>query len=79
MRDETYQDTELLAAATSCPMPDCGELALTYRSAEDDKRQRREMWEFTCPRCGLEFLVMEEDLLFRSARREWFWASTCSA
>lgn len=79
MRNEWSEDTELLAAGSSCPMPDCGELSLAYRPAEGASRNTQEGWEFTCPRCGVEFVVPEEELLFRSVRSEWLWAGIQSA
>ena len=79
MSHPSYEDGNTLAAATSCPMPDCGELSLAYHPAEVDSGRRQEIWEFTCPRCGVEFLALEGDLLFRSARKEWFWAGIYSA
>jgi len=29
-------------------------------------RDEGEPWEFTCPRCGIDFLVHEDGLVFRS-------------
>lgn len=74
MREEWVEDADLFAAGTNCPMADCGELALTFRTADESGKDAREPWEFTCPRCGVEFLALEEDLLFRSIRKEWLWA-----
>lgn len=79
MREEWGEDTELFAAGTNCPMPDCGELALTYRAADSTGKSAREPWEFTCPRCGIEFFALEEDLLFRSIRKDWFWTGIHAA
>lgn len=79
MTYEWNEDSELLAAGTSCPMADCGELAVAFRSADGKEKSPEEAWEFTCPRCGVEFLALEEDLLFRSIRKEWLWAGIHAA
>jgi predicted RNA-binding Zn-ribbon protein involved in translation (DUF1610 family) len=79
MTDEWKDDSELLAAGTSCPMAGCGELTVAFRTANRQEAGPQEAWEFTCPRCGMEFLALEEDLLFRSIRKEWLWAGIHSA
>ena len=79
MTDEWRENDDLLTAATNCPMADCGEVALAYRPVESDDGSKHGIWEFTCPRCGLDFLALEEDLLFRSAPKEWFWTGIHSA
>jgi predicted RNA-binding Zn-ribbon protein involved in translation (DUF1610 family) len=80
--DEWNEGSELVAAGTSCPMPDCGELTVAYRTADTEggsAGEEEEAWEFTCPRCGVDFLALEEDLLFRSIRREWLWGGIHAA
>ena len=78
MTDEWNEDSEFVAG-TSCPMPDCGELTVAYRTADTEGGSPGEAWEFTCPRCGVDFLALEEDLLFRSIRKDWLWAGIHSA
>ena len=70
---------ELLAAAASCPTEDCGAISLTYHLAEIAGPRSDDLWEFTCPRCGLEFLTPGDDLLFQSIREEWLRAGIHSA
>lgn len=79
MTEEWNEDNEVLAAGTSCPMAGCGELTVTFRTADKNESNPQEGWEFTCPRCGVEFLALEEDLLFRSIPKEWLWAGIHSA
>jgi hypothetical protein len=78
MTDNRTHDTPLLAAGSSCPMPDCGALAVSYRPAGEDSATAG-LWEFTCPHCGFEFAAFDEDLLFRSVQEEWFRAGIHSA
>jgi len=78
MKDHRTHDAHLLAAGSSCPMPECGALALAYRPAKEDSVAAG-LWEFTCPRCGFEFAAFEEDLLFRSVQEEWLRAGIHSA
>jgi hypothetical protein len=70
---------DVFAAGTSCPMPDCGALTLAYRSIGDGGRDNAEPWEFTCPRCGVEFTVAKCDLLFQSVPRDWLLAKIQAA
>lgn len=35
MPDEWYEHDDVVAAGSSCPMPDCGALTVAYRSADD--------------------------------------------
>lgn len=79
MTDDWNEDSDLLAAGTSCPMPDCGVLTVTYRPECWDAETADEPWEFKCPRCGVEFVAFENDLLFRSIRREWLRAGIYAA
>ena len=70
---------EPLAAGSTCPTPDCREINFAYHWAGGEKDPRRELWEFTCSRCGLEYATFDEDLLFHSVRREWLWAGNHAA
>lgn len=79
MTEDWDQESDLVAAGTNCPMPDCGALTLTYRPKCWDAQTADEPWEFKCPRCGVEFMAFENDLLFRSIRREWLRAGIYSA
>lgn len=59
-RDWDERDDEV-AAGANCPTPDCGALV----------RDDAEPWEFTCPRCGIDFAVPEADLIFQSVPKDW--------
>jgi len=61
-----------VAAAASCPMTDCGALALACRSADPTGRGDAEPWEFICPRCGVDFKVPEHELIFQWVGVDWF-------
>ncbi|MGA2648476.1 MAG: hypothetical protein ABSF15_27650 [Candidatus Sulfotelmatobacter sp.] len=63
-----------VAAGSSCPIPDCGALAVAYRSTDGVGRGRSNPWEFTCPRCGIDFTVPENELIFQSVPTEWLLA-----
>ena len=71
MADDWDEHDEVVAAGSSCPMPDCGALVVAYRSADGVERDHSEPWEFTCPRCGIEFTVTEADLIFQSLPEDW--------
>lgn len=57
-----WDEFDVIAAAATCPMPDCGGLVVAFRPMDCDA----EPWEFTCPRCGIDFIVPEEELVFQS-------------
>jgi hypothetical protein len=59
-----------IAAGSSCPKPDCGAMAVAYRSADDAGRDSK-LWKFICPRCGIDFTVPEAELIFQSAPKGW--------
>ncbi len=52
-------------------MPNCGALTIAYRSADDLQYDDTAQWEFTCSRCGIEFTVPKDDLVFRSVPTQW--------
>lgn len=68
-----------VAAGANCPMPDCGALALSYRPSDSIVRDDAEPWEFTCPRCGIDFAVFEADLIFQSVPKDWLLAKVYPA
>ena len=37
-------------------------------------RDEGEPWEFTCPRCGIDFAVAEDKLIFQSVPKDWLLA-----
>jgi len=79
MPDDWERREDLIAARTSCPMPDCGALTLAYGSIGNGGRSNTEPWEFTCPRCGVEFTAAEFDLIFQSVPKDWLLAEVHAA
>ena len=74
MLHEREECDEVVAAGAICPLPDCGALAIDYRSSDGMGRDHSEPREFMCPRCGINFAIPEEDLIFQSVPRKWLWA-----
>lgn len=68
-----------VAAGAICPEPDCGALAFAYRSTDLVGRDDAEPWEFTCPRCGMEFTVPEDELSLQSVPKDWLLAKVHAA
>jgi len=69
------QSDEVVAAASNCPMPDCGSLVIGYRAESSIRRSPPEEWEFTCSRCGIEFTAAQGGLLFQSVPKQWLSAN----
>ena len=67
------QRYDIIAAASSCPMPACSSLVIEYRAAGPG---HPEDWEFTCSRCGAAFTVAQGELLFQSLPEQWLLANT---
>ena len=70
-----YHD-DTVAAASRCPALDCGSLVIDYRPADNSRLCYPEDWGFTCSRCGLDFTVPLDQLIFRSVPKRWFSAGT---
>jgi len=79
MPDVWDERDDVVAAASVCPMPDCGALAFAYRSTDGVGRDHSEPWEFTCPRCGIDFTVPQDEILFQSVPKEWLLARVHAA
>ncbi len=47
------------------------QLPIDHRTTRD----HAESWEFTCPRCGLDFTVSEDELIFRSVPKDWLFTT----
>jgi hypothetical protein len=69
-----WEERDEMAAGTICPVSDCGALAVAYRPLDQTVRDNAEPWEFTCPRCGIDFIVWEGDLIFHSVPKDWLLA-----
>lgn len=48
--------------------------AVAYRSADGLGRDHSEPWEFTCPRCGIDFTMPDDELIFQSVPNEWLFS-----
>lgn len=70
---------DVVAAGTSCPMPHCGALTIAYRSTGGPQRDDSAQWEFTCSRCGIEFTVISDNLIFQSVPTQWLFANVEAA
>ena len=79
----TWKDEiDLRAFGTTCPMPECGAMAVTYESSDSVSAlvaSERRYWEFVCSECGAEFSASPADLMFESVPREWLFAQVSSA
>jgi hypothetical protein len=61
------------------PVPDCSSLVIEYRAADSVRPGHPEDWEFTCPRCGIEFTVAQGELIFHSGPKQWLSSSIHAA
>lgn len=66
---------DIIAAASSCPAPNCSFLVVEYRAAASVRPGHPEDWEFTCSRCGMEFTAPQGELIFQSVPRQWLSAN----
>ena len=76
------EEVGLRAFGSTCPMPNCGALVVTYESPDSLQaitRWEGATWEFVCSECGAEFTAPKEDLLFQSVPREWLFSEICHA
>jgi len=74
MLHEREECDEAVAAGAICPMPDCGALVIEYTSGDDMERDHPERREFTCSRCGINFSIREDELIFQAVPRKWLLA-----
>ena len=65
------QCDDIVAAASSCPVPDCSSLVIDYRPSGSVRPGHPEDWEFMCSRCGMEFTVTQGELIFQSVPKQW--------
>jgi hypothetical protein len=71
---------EVVAAGAICPVPDCGALVVSYRPRDRTGLDRaNSCCEFRCPRCGIDFTVLEDELIFQSVPKEWLLARVQAA
>jgi len=79
---EWKEEVDLKAVGTTCPMPNCGALVISYEPADslnEVVRKATGRWEFVCPECAAEFIASKSDLLFQAVPREWLFADVCDA
>lgn len=70
MSNDRYEhDNSYVASGSSCSVPECGALAVT-----DGPPDNLELCEFTCPRCGSDFIASSEALSFQSVPKKWMLA-----
>ena len=74
MPDDWDEHDDVVAAGSSCPVPDCGALAVACRPPDRTQCDNLKPWEFTCPRCGIVFTVLEDELIFHSVPKDWLLA-----
>jgi hypothetical protein len=75
MVDDWHERDEVVAAGSICPVPDCGALVISYRPPDRTGHDNAKSWcEFTCTRCGIDFTVPEDELIFHSVPKEWLLA-----
>jgi hypothetical protein len=55
-------------------MPECGALVVAFRATYVISHDHIEPWEFACGRCGIEFVVPEDELVFQSVPKDWLLA-----
>jgi hypothetical protein len=80
MPDDWDERDEVVAAGSICPVPDCGALVISYRPPDRSGRAHAKLWcEFRCTRCGTDFTVPEDDLIFQSVPKEWLLARVQAA
>jgi hypothetical protein len=66
MPDDWDERDDVVAAGSICPAPDCGALVVSYRSPDRAGHDNAKLWcEFTCSRCGVDFAVSEDELIFQ--------------
>jgi len=76
MTHEWEERDDEVAAGAICPTPDCGALAVAFGATDSVGRDRSEPYAFTCPRCGIDFAIPEDELTFQSVPKDWLMAST---
>jgi hypothetical protein len=72
MPHEWEERDDEVAAGAICLMPHCGALAVAYgqRTAWDVTTPLP--WEFTCPRCRIDFAILKDELIFPSVPKNGY-------
>jgi hypothetical protein len=74
MRDDWEELTAEVAAGAICPMPGCGAIGIAFRPKYSVRSGHVGSWEFTCPRCQIDFMASEQQFVFQSVPKEWLLA-----
>jgi hypothetical protein len=78
--DNWDERDEVVAAGSICPVADCGALVISYRPPYRAGHDNAKSWcEFACTRCGTDFTVPEDELIFQSVPKEWLLARVQAA
>jgi len=79
MSDNWDKHDEEVAAGASCPVRECGALAVVYDSSDCAGADVSGPWEFRCPYCGVDFTALADELIFQSVPRKWLLARVQAA
>jgi len=79
MRDDWDELSAEVAAGAICPMPGCGAIGIAFRSKYSARNGHVGSWEFTCPRCQIDFMAPEQQFVFQSVPKEWLLAGIQAA
>jgi hypothetical protein len=75
MLDDLDERDEVVATGSICPVPECGALVISFRPSDCAGSDNTASWrEFTCPRCGIDFSVPHDELIFQSVPKSWLLA-----
>jgi hypothetical protein len=76
---QDYQKPDELAAGAICPSSLCGALVVIFRARYFVTPDHLRLFEFTCGRCGFDFLVPQDELVFQSVPKNWLTSGVHSA
>jgi hypothetical protein len=63
-----------VTAGAICRTLECGALVIAFRATSVVRLNNIQPWEFACLRCGIEFVVPEDELVFQSVPKDWLLA-----
>jgi len=75
----TGTSTTILRQGRVVRCPTAVSWRFAYRSGDGVGRDHSEPWEFTCPRCGIDFTVPKDELIFQSVPKKWLLARVHAA
>ena len=79
MRDDWEELTAEVAAGAICPRTGCGAIGIAFRPKYSVSSGHVGSWEFTCPRCQIDFMAPEQQFVFQSVPKEWLLAGIQAA